>query len=197
MTATTKLEKKIVLKLFKDLYVDYNPSNLSKELDKTRVGAFKALHSLEEDGIVLGKDFGKARFFKVKLKDDYAAKNVETLLMEEAKPYERWKDEFKQLFKYTDVVIIFGSFVKNPKSANDIDILLIFNEKHNKKVTEIIKEKNELLTKKLHPIKQTITDFKSNLKKKDKVILNALKEGIVLQGYEKYVELIRHATLNK
>lgn len=197
MTATTDMEKEIVLKLFKEFIVDYNPSTISKKIHKTREGAFKALKKLEEDTIVEGKTFGKARFYKIDYDNEYALKNVETLFMEEAKPYQRWKDEFKELFKYADIVVVFGSFIKNPKTANDIDLLLIYNKKYDKQISRIIKEKNEMLMKRIHPIKQTANDFKANIKKKDKVLLNAVKEGIVLNGYEKYVELIKDVASRK
>lgn len=190
MTATTKMEKEIVLKLFKGFLSDYNPSTISNEIHKTRIGAFKALKKLEKDTIIKGKNFGKARFYSIDYNNQYALKNVETLLMEEANPYQRWKDELKELSKYADIIVMFGSFARNQNTAGDIDLLLIFDKKNSNKVNEIVKEKNQMLAKKIHPINQTINDFKDNLKKKDKVIINAVKEGIVLHGYEKYLEII-------
>ena len=192
MTATTALEKEIVLKLFKDFTVDYNPSSISKVLNKTRVGTFKALQSLEKDTIVKGKTLGKARFYKINLEEDYARKNVETLLMEEARKYARWKDELKELTKLTHIVILFGSAIRNEEKANDIDLLLVFNEKNNVKINQFIKEKNQLLIKKLHPIKQTRYDLRKNIIKRDKVVIDAIRSGIVLHGYEKMVEMMQN-----
>jgi predicted nucleotidyltransferase len=197
MTATTTLEKEIVLRLFKDFTADYNPSTISKEVQRTRVGAFKVLKALEADTIVKGKNFGKARFYSIDYNNQYALKNVETLLMEEAKPFQRWKDEFKELFKYVYVVVMFGSFARNPKVANDMDLLLVFDKKNSNKISEIIKEKNQMLIKKIHPVNQTTGDFKDNLKKKDKVIINAVKEGIVLHGYELYLEMVKDVASRK
>lgn len=191
MTATTILEKNIVLKLFKDIFADYNPSTISKEINKTRVGAFKALKELEKDTIVKSKTYGKANFYHLNLEDEYAKKNVELLLLEEAKPYKRWKQEFIDLTIFVDVVVMFGSFIKNQKEAKDIDLLLIYNKKYDDKINKNIKLKNDILIKKIHPIKQTPEEFKENLKKKDKVLINAVKEGIVLHGYKKYVEMIK------
>ena len=191
MTATTAVEKDTVLKLFKDFTVEYNPSSIAKELKRTRAGTFKALNFLEKDVIVEGKNFGKARFYWINLEDEYARKNVEILLMEEAKEYQRWKDEFKELFNYVDIVILFGSIIKNENKAKDIDLLLIFNEKNNSQVNRIIKSKNEVLLKKIHPMKQTREDLKENIKKRDRILINAIKEGIVLHGYEEFVELIK------
>ena len=197
MTARTQLEKEIVLRIFKDFTIDYNPSSISKVLNKTRVGTFKALNFLEKDSIVIGKNMGKARFYRINLEEEYARKNVETLLMEEARKYPRWKDELSDLFNITDIIILFGSIIRNEDKAKDIDILLVYNEKNNTKVNEFIKEKNQLLLKKLHPIKQTKGDLIKNIKKADKVVINAIKDGIILHGYEKIIELIKNVTSGK
>ena len=191
MTAATPLEKKIVLRLFKDFTVDYNSSSIAKILNKTRVGTFKALNRLEEDLIVKGRTLGKARFYRINLEDEYARKNVETLLMEEAKNCTRWKDELNELFRLTYIIILFGSIIRNEEKANDIDILLVFDEKNNNKINQIIKEKNQLLIKKLHPIKQTKNDLRKNIIKRDKVVIDAIRNGIVLHGYEKIIGVIK------
>jgi len=197
MTATTELEKEAVLKLFKDFTVEYNPNTLSKEIKKTREGAFKVLKALEADTILKGKTMGKARFYSIDYDNEYAMKNVETLLMEEAKPYQRWKEEFKEFFPYVHVIVLFGSFVNNPKSAHDMDLLFIFEKKNSENVNKVVKEKNQILVKRIHPIKQTPEDFKENLIAKDKVLLNAVKEGIVFYGYGKYVEMIKNVANRK
>ena len=191
MTATTKVEKDIMIKLVKDFTIEYNPSNIAKELGVTRVGTFKALKKLEKKGLVKGRTLGKARFYTVDLEDEYTRKNVEILLMEQTRTYQRWVDEFRELFDYIRIAVLFGSVIKNEDKANDIDILLVFDAKDNKRINSIIKGKNEILTKKIHPIKQTMSDLKSNIKKKDKVILNALKEGIILHGLEELLKVIK------
>jgi predicted nucleotidyltransferase len=194
MTAATQLEKKLVLQLFKDFTTNYNPSSVAKVLGKTRVGAFKALNSLEKDSIVRGRNLGRARFYRINLEDEYARINVETLLMEEAKKYLRWKDELKGLFECTNIVILFGSTIRNEEKAHDIDLLLVYDKNNNNKVNQFIKEKNQLLIKKLHPIKQTRDDLRRNIIKRDKVVIDAIRSGIVLHGYEKIIGMIKNAT---
>ena len=61
----------------------------------------------------------------------------------------------------------------------DIDLLLVFKKENNQKINSVIKEKNEILTKRIHPIKQTNKDLTKNIKEKDKVILSAMRDGIV------------------
>jgi predicted nucleotidyltransferase len=194
MTATTNAEKQILLRIAMAIDKDYNSSNIAKELNLSRVGAFKALKELEKKGLVKGKRLGKAIFYKVPLSDEYARKNVEVLLMEKARKYERWIDEFKDLSRYVDVIILFGSIIKDESKANDIDILLVFKKELNKKISFQIREKNEMLTKKIHPIKQTKNDLIRNIKKKDDVILSAIRNGVVLHGYDRLLEVIKNVT---
>ena len=190
----TANEKNIILRIFKYIDIEYNANSISKHIGMTRMGALKALKGLEKEGIVTGKQMGRARFYKLNLLNEYTSKTVELLLMEESKKKLGWKEEFKELFKISKVVIIFGSILRNEEKAHDIDLLIIIDKKNNLKLNEIINEKNQLLTKRIHPLKQTEKDFKQNLNKKNKVIINSIKEGIVLQGYEKYIRLIKDAT---
>jgi len=193
MTATSILEKDVVLHLFKDFTHDYNSNTLSHLLNKSRVGTLKALKAMEEDGILKSKALGKAFFFKVNLAERYSRKNVETLLMEEARKHSRWLEELNKLFDHTHLVILFGSILRSSE-AKDIDLLIVYDQKNNEKINKIINDKNQILLKKIHPIKQTREDLKKNIEKQDKVVLNAIKEGIVLHGYETLIEIIEDAT---
>ena len=193
MTNITEKEKEIVLKIFKDFTNSYNASSISKLVKMTRVGSYKALKNLEQHGILESKRLGKAIFYKIKLNDNYAKKSVELVLMEEANQKKRWLEEFKELFDLCESVILFGSILKSEEKANDIDLLLIMDQENNTKINKFIDTKNQILLKKIHPIKQTSDDFINNVKKKDKVILDAIKTGIVLSGVENYVELINNA----
>lgn len=194
MVFSTDLERELLLKLLKDLSKDYNPSSIAKEVNKTRMGTFKALQSLEAKGIVKGQTLGKARFYKLNLESPYARKTAELMLMDEANQHQRWVDELKELFQHVNIAIIFGSIIKDEKNAKDIDLLLVYPEKNNASVNSFIKQKNEILVKKIHPVKQTKEDLIRNLKKKDAVMLDAIRNGVVLHGFQEFVELIANVT---
>lgn len=190
MAISTDLERELTLKLFKNFTKDYNPNTVSKEIEKSRISAFKTLKILEAKGIVKGQTLGKARFYKLNLESPYVRKTAELLLMDEANQHQRWVDELKGLFQHVNIVIIFGSIITNEKNAHDIDLLLVFPDKNNTSVNSFIKEKNEILVMKIHPVKQTKEDLIRNLKKKDPVMLDAIKTGVVLHGFTEFVELI-------
>lgn len=195
MEGLSDKEIEILLVLLKDISTDYNSNNITKKIEITPAGAFKAMKKLEKRNIIIGKKMGKAIFYKINLKDYYTFRTMETLLINEArKKASRWLHEFEDLYKHTEIVIIFGSTIRNQKKAKDIDLLTVFKKEKNNIINKIIKERRLISTKPIHIIKQTPEDLINNLKKEDKVILNAIKHGYVLHGYEKLLEVIKHVT---
>tara|TARA_Y100000310_G_C20509442_1_gene728080 strand:- start:175 stop:768 length:594 start_codon:yes stop_codon:yes gene_type:complete len=195
MTSLTTKENEVLLMLFKDFTKDYNANSLSKIVGITPRGALKILKNLHKQNLLMCKKFGKAVFYKLNLEDYYTFRTIETLLIYEAREkVPRWLAEFKELFKDVEIAIIFGSIIRNPKQANDIDLLLVFTQKKMKQVKDFINEKNKILLKPIHSIMQSPNDIKKNLKKKDPVVLNALKRGYVLHGYDKLIEVVKNVT---
>jgi len=188
-------EIEILLLLAKDFSTSYNSNNITQKVNITHAGAFKAMKKLQEKGLITGERMGKAVFYKANFKDHYSFRVIGTLLMGESRENaSRWLSEFKDLFKLLDIAVIFGSIVKSPRKAKDIDILAVFRKEDNKKVDKFVDEKRIILTKPVHIIKQTPDDFEKNLKKKDKVILSAIKDGYVLHGYNELLEAIKNVT---
>lgn len=195
MTSLTPKENEVLLTLFKDFSKDYNANSLSKNVGITPRGALKILKNLHKQNLLNRKQFGKAVFYKINLFDYYTFRTIETLLIYEAREkVARWLAEFKELSKHVEIAIIFGSITRNPKQANDIDLLLVFTQKKLKQVKNFINEKNKILLQPIHLIMQSPNDIKKNLKKKDPVILNALKRGYILHGYDKLIEIVKNVT---
>jgi len=195
MKGLSDKEIEILLILSKDFSTDYNANNITKKIGITPAGAFKAMKNLEKKGLITGKKMGKAVFYKVNLGDYYTFRTVETLLINESKEKaSRWLNEFKDLFNHIEIVVIFGSIVKYPKKANDIDLLVVFRKEKNNLVNKIIDERRALSIKAIHLIKQTPEDLNRNLKNNDKVILSAIKNGYILCGYDKLLEVVKNVT---
>jgi len=104
----------------------------------------------------------------------------------------RWLYEFKDIYKSTEIVIIFGSAVRNYKEANDIDVLFVLDKKNYRKINSFIEQKNKILLKPIHAIMQTINDLQTNLKKRNPAIISAIRSGYVLHGYDKLIEVMKN-----
>jgi predicted nucleotidyltransferase len=184
-------EQEIIKILFKEPLENYNSRSISKKVGIGHAGAFKILKKLEQRKIVIGKRIGNAVIYSLNLKDKIAEKEIEIALTLESRNYGRWVEEFSVLKDETDFIILFGSIIRNEKEARDIDVLIVSPKKNLNKIKEKINKKNVILTKPLHALHQTQEDFISDLRNKNKVMLEIIKTGIILQGVENLVKIIQ------
>ena len=195
MKPLTKKESELLLVLCKDYSKNYNANSISTLIGITARGALKILKNLYAQHLLIRKQYGKATFYKINYDDDYAKKLVSTLLMQEAKERSsRWIAEFRGLFKDTEIIILFGSTLKKPEHAKDVDVIMVFKKKKYTKVMDFIEQKNKILLKPIHAIIQTPKDLPKNLNSKNPAALNAIRDGIVLYGSDRLVEVLKDVT---
>ena len=193
MVLLTEKERETLLVLFKDFTAYYNANSISKVLGISHVGAQKIFKRLLKGNLVKDQQIGKSIVHKLRLEDDYACKLIAFLLADEANNFKRWKEEFKELFKKDRIVILFGSAVKDYKTARDLDIMVVMGKKDYKEVKRLIDNKREILPKRIHSIELTEADLIKNVKKRQEAVMDIVKNGIVLYGQDKYVESIKNA----
>ncbi|MBI2106446.1 nucleotidyltransferase domain-containing protein [Candidatus Woesearchaeota archaeon] len=180
----TNNEIQFVLLIFKSPEIEYNANSIAKKLGISAMGALKIAKRTEKDNVVTSKTKGKAKFYKLNLGNEYTRQYIKFLLKREAEQspsyIKRWVNDIRNI-KNADCAVLFGSLLRKGKNANDIDILLITDNKKFQKLKKEIEEINYINIKKIHPMYQTKDDVKNNIKKEDKPLLNALK-GIVVFG---------------
>ena len=190
MNDITKNEMKAVLTIAKSPEVMYNANNLAKVLEITSMGALKILKRLEEESILKSKQIGKARIYRINVKNSYAKNYLGLLLSREAlhssPQVKKWVTELKKI-KNADLIILFGSIL-NKKEPNDIDALFTTEQKKFNKLKKEVKELNQINVKKIHPVYQSKSDLIENIKKRDKVVLGAIK-GIIVFGKEMFLHI--------
>lgn len=193
MATLTKKERETLLILLKDFTDFYNANSISKVLNISHVGAQKIFKRLRHENLVISKTIGKSITYKLNFNEAYVSQLIAFLLADEANNFKRWKEEFKELFKKDRVVMLFGSAIKDYAHAHDIDVMIILENKDITKVNTVLQKKEEILPKKLHAIKLSHQDLSDNLKRKDKALVDIVKNAIILYGQEKYVEILKHA----
>ena len=193
MKDITKKEMELILTIFKNPKQIYNANSISSKISITSMGALKIMKRLEKQGILISKSMGKAVFYKINFENDYAKDYLFFLLKREAEhtsPYiKRWLNELKKI-KNADIIILFGSVLKKENRAYDIDVLIVTKQKNFNNLKKEIEGLNKLNEKKLHPIYQTIADLMDNIKKEDKIILNAIN-GIIIKGNKNIIEILK------
>ncbi len=194
MISLTKKERETMLILFKDITAFYNANSISKVLGISHVGAQKIFKRLLNESLLIDKKIGKSIIYKPKLDDDYASKLIAFLLADEANNFKRWKEEFRQLFKKDSIIMMYGSAIKNYAQARDIDIMAVIKKEEFKGVRDILKEKQELLPKKIHSIELTADDLLKNIRQKKKSVIDIIKNAVILYGQDKYVDIMKNVT---
>lgn len=192
MEEITNNEMLFVLIIFKSPEVEYNANSIAKSMGISSMGALKIAKRLEKENILVSKELGKARFYKLNFANEYVRQYVKFLLKREgehANPYVKvWINEIRKI-EDADAALLFGSVLKKEKEAKDIDVVLVTDKRRFKKLKKEVEEINHLNVKRLHPIYQTKEDFKRNIKELNKPLLSAIK-GIVVFGEDLIIRML-------
>ncbi len=193
MKDISKNEINLLLIIFKNPEKEFNANSISKQLNLSSMGALKIFKRLEKENILVSKKLGKAVFYKLNFKNNYCLDYIKFLLKREIETTNNyvkvWFNELKKI-KSAQCIILFGSVLRKYKDANDIDVLFVTDKKKFNLLKREIENINLINTKKIHPIYQTKEDLISNIKNNDRVILNAIKEGLVIFGEDLLIEVI-------
>ena len=193
MKDITDNEMRFVLGIFKSPELEYNANSISKLIGISSMGALKIAKRLEKENILISRELGKAKFFRLNLDSEYVRDYVKFLLKREAEQAHSyvkvWINEIRKL-KSADAAILFGSVLTKYREAGDIDAVLITGEKKFAKLKEEVEEVNKINIKRLHPVYQSKADFIKNISKGDKVLLNAIK-GIIIFGEDMVIEALK------
>jgi len=196
METENKTSDRILSILLKEPFGKNTITSLAAALEITRQGLWKAISKLEEEKLILVERITnkKTSTALIQLNWHYplTEKKLLFIITKESLQYERWIDEFKALKDHSSFLILFGSILHSPKTANDIDLLSIVSKKEDfKAMDENIRRIQITQLKKIHFIDMTEEEFKTELKRPNKAYLDALKKGMVLHGYEQFIQFIK------
>ncbi|MDI6738687.1 MAG: nucleotidyltransferase domain-containing protein [Nanoarchaeota archaeon] len=191
MVSLTSTERECLLTLFKEFTAFYNANSISKILNISHVGAQKLFKRMLKENLLISRQIGKSITYRLNFEEAYVSQLIVFLLADEANSFKRWKEEFKGVFKEGRIVMIYGSAIKNYTQASDIDIMIVMDKNDIKEINNFINKKEDMLPKKLHAIMVTQQDLLENLKKRNKAIIDIVKNAIILYGQDKYVEIMQ------
>ena len=172
-----------------------NINQISKELNISLGSTFKILKDLEKNEIILLKKLGNANYYILNLKNQETNRLCELILLEEKrklKSYTKiYSDEIKN-FKNADLIILFGSILKN-KQFNDVDVLFVTNKI--KEVNKFCLEISKIRTKPITPLILKKSDLVKEIDNRKESILEIIKTGIVLKGESVFLEVIKNVSI--
>lgn len=193
-----KTADEILLFLLKNFQEESSINQVAKSIKKVPSGVFKELARLEKRNIVLSKKIGNAKIYELNLESMETRKKCELLLLGEKNKLLKnplaslLAKDLAKLEKYSDIIAIFGSVLEKTEPG-DIDVFIAAKPKFVNNIGKICNEISVLYSKSISPLILSYQDFIASLKKSDEVILDIVKKGVVLNGYEKFVEGIRNA----
>ena len=191
-----KNTSKIILFLLKNIdEFGYNINQISK-LNNISVGsAFKILKEFEKNKIVSKTDISNASHYKLNLNNHETIKLCELLILGERrnlKGYAKiYADEIIK-FNQTEIILLFGSVLKG-KDFNDVDVLFVTNQ--TKKVNDFCLDISKVRTKPVVPLILKKEDLIKEIKQKKEVILDMIKDSIVLKGETVFMEVLKNVRL--
>ncbi|NOZ64626.1 MAG: winged helix-turn-helix transcriptional regulator [Caldiserica bacterium] len=195
---TNKNTSKILEFLLRNITQSYNINQIAKELKISVGGAHKILKSLEQDNILTSIKLGNAIFYRLNLDSKETQKICELILLESknrvlknnpaAKIY---AEDLKEVESFSEAMILFGSILVKGKEARDVDVLFIVKSSQIKKVEDFCLRISSLRPKKVVPLLMSKNDFRNNLKKRDTVVVDILKTGVILSGEETIVKILK------
>ncbi len=176
---------------------EYNINETARELKISVGSAHKILKSLEEDKVIKAKKLGNAIYYRLNLESKEARKLSELVLIDskgralDSNPQASiYAKDLQGAEGFTKAAALFGSIV-DKKQAKDIDVLFITKRNAVKRVENFCLRLSSLRMRKIAPLIMTSNDLKNNIKKRDKVILDIFKKGIIIYGEDKIVEILR------
>ncbi|MFH1409707.1 MAG: hypothetical protein ABIH34_07385 [Nanoarchaeota archaeon] len=158
---------------------------------------FKIIKNLGHDGFIsatpLGEGRTNARIIKLNWQHPLQENVLSLFLASEANEQERWQTMFKALESLTDFCILFGSVLRDPKHANDIDIMCVVSKKErftllDKTLLQI--QRTQL--KKIHGILLTEKELMNELQNGNRAYIDSIRQGAVLSGFGTFIAFIKH-----
>jgi len=189
----TNNEKKVLKMLLYAFEKSYSINKIARDCDLAPNGALKILRKFEKEGILEFENIGNIKSYQLNFENEKTKNILKLALIPEITGRIKFRaEDLSPLRKLASVGIIFGSYTNMKKEPNDIDLFLIIsnNEFNNykKETSQIYKT----IPIKVHDVIQTKKDVIENLRKKDEVIIEILKTGIILWGYDEIINIIEN-----
>ena len=186
---------RVILLLLKDFSIVHTITSLGKEVGMTRSGMWKVLKRLEPRKYIIMKATGKetsTTIQKLNFRNDLLDKYLILALSMETADYERWVFNFAPVKEHVSFFILYGSMLKSYAKANDIDVIgIVHNRKGFKLLHESLDKIQKSESKRIHAINFTEAEFREELLKPNKALVEAVKKGIVLFRQENFMRFMK------
>ncbi|HLD54986.1 MAG TPA: nucleotidyltransferase domain-containing protein [Candidatus Nanoarchaeia archaeon] len=189
----TKNESKVLRMLLMAFGEEYSINRIAKVCGLSPNGALKTLRKFESQGILTVKKIANINSYKINFSNNKTKNILELALIPEIPEKIKYRyDDLGPLKKITEIGIIFGSYITDKQKPTDIDLFFVLDKKNFNEYKTLSKKIYFTMPLKVQDVLQTKKDLKENILKKDKVIIEIFRKGIILWGYDKIIKFFEN-----
>lgn len=186
----------LIINLYKSDYLaNFHVREMAKLLKKSHVTLLPHLRILEKDKILTSKTIGKNKTYSLNLNNiitknyiSIAETSETTIFLKQIFLIKKITHEMFNL-NLQGTIILFGSYAKKTyHDESDIDIFYLGNitDKELNKIKQI----GELYGKKINVKKASLKNFETALREKDALVIEIIKNHIILQNPEQFINAL-------
>lgn len=193
MVLTIK-EKRILRFLAVRSGKEYSINDIARKCSITPNGTYKILTKLEKEGILTIKPIANIKAYRLDFSSEKTTRVLELAFMPdtlEGRVKIRAED-LQQMKTVTRGCILSGSHITAKKEPGDLDILFVVQRKNFEAYKRALSKVQDIIPVKIQDIVQTTEDLSENLKKGDSIIVEALRNGVVLWGFTVLVGVVKN-----
>lgn len=188
----TEKKRKVLKFLSTGSYSENYINKVARDCNISVSGAQLILSKLENENVLNHENIGNLKSYDLKFNEK--SKNYLSLAYEEklSDKLENRKRELEPLKENSRIAIVFGGYL-HKKDPNDMDVLFVLDKNEDySKFNKSLKEIRHIVPIKIHAILQTKKDLIENIKNKDKVVIGALRKGVLLWGNKFLVGILEN-----
>ncbi len=195
MVLTVK-ERRVLRLLAVSFRKEYSINDVARKCNITPNGAYKILVKLEKEGILKTKQIANIKAYRLDFGSEKTIRVLELAFMPDALEgrVKMRVEDLQPMKAVTQACILFGSYITTKKEPGDLDILFLVKQKKFGVYKQALGKVQDITPVKIQDVVQTTKDLNENLQKGDPIILEALRNGIVLWGFAVLVGEIKNVS---
>ncbi len=157
-------------------------------------GAYKILKTFEKEGILEARAIAHIKSYRLLFENEHTARLLALAFSDrlEGRAALRSQD-LQRLKSVTKACVIFGSYITKKTKPEDLDVLFVLDKENFSQYKKQLASVQDITPVRIHDVIQTIEDLHQNLLKHDLIVIDSLREGVVLWGIDIVVRVIMDA----
>lgn len=192
----TANEKQVLRFLAASIRKDYSINDIAKESKLSPNGTYKLLSKFEKEGVLKVKKIANIKSYKLNFENEktFMVLNLAFMPTITQERINSRIEDLKPLQPLTQICILFGSYITKKRNPSDLDVLLVLERKKFEKYKQMLSKVQDITPIKIQDVIQTTKDLGENLKKEDPIIVEIIKKGIIVWGFDMLVKVIANAS---